>query len=211
MLKHMTCVTTLCLAIAGCATHPPGFHTWSYQYASQQHSGNVHVVETTNLPNEQCGPRWRDEKTFQPSGVRQTVGFRLEVEVHDDSPQSYGDVIKVELPSNHGRDVVVRDLQTSKTLMLGVDQSGLVKQGTEFYYPQGYFIRAAEAAFDDQDVTFCLGVDRTYLPDSELNSADPLIRMDRLNVRFAAKPGTEQTFTFGSIEPASVTVRVVPL
>lgn len=210
MLKPLLPLSAFCLGLAACA-NPPEFHHTTYQYTSQQHSGNVEVHETSNLPSEQCGPRWRDERTYQPSGVQQFVGFRLEIEVHDESVETYGNLIKLELPSSHGRDVVVRDYQRNKTLLLGVDSNGIVKQGTEFFFPEGYFIRAAQPQFQDKDVTFCLGVDRTYLPSAALNSPDPLIQMDRLNMRFKAAPGEQKTFTFGGSEPASVTVRAIPL
>lgn len=210
MLKPVFCISALCIAIAGCASKPE-FQQNSYQYDSKQHSGTVAVTEITNVPAEQCTARWRDERTYQPNGVQQITGFRLEIQVHDQSPDTYGNLIKVELPSNHGRDVLVRDFQKTKTLMLGVDQNGLVKQGDLFYFPEGYFVRAAQPQFDDEQVSFCLGVDRTYVPGPELKTPNPLIHMDRLNVRFSAKPGEEKTYTFGSVQPVSVTVRAVPL
>lgn len=208
MLKPILCYTALCLAITGCAAKAPEYRDWSYQYDSQVHSGTVHVTETTNVPAEQCGVRWRDERTYQPKGVKQTVGFRLEVQVHDDSPDNFGDVVKMELPSNHGRDVVVRDLQKTKSLMVGADTNGIVKQGELFFFPNGYFLRAAQPKFEGNDVTFCLGVDRTYLPEAELGSATPQIHMDRLNIRFVGEPGVEKTYSFGT---AMVTVRAVAL
>ncbi|HDS0957085.1 hypothetical protein [Pseudomonas putida] len=210
MLKPLFSVAALCLAIAGCASKPEFNHN-TYQYDSKQHSGTVSVSETTNVPSEQCTDRWRDERTYQPSGVPQLTGFRLEIQIHDQSADTYGNLIKVELPSNHGRDVVVRDFQKDKTLMLAVDSNGLVKQGDLFFFPEGYFVRAAQPQFNEDEVSFCLGVDRTYVPDADLNSPNPLIRMDRLNVRFIAEPGVEKTYTFGSIQPVSVSVRAVPL
>lgn len=210
MLKPLLCLTTLCLAIVGCANQPE-FHQSTYRYDSKVHSGTVDVVETTNLPAEQCGPHWREERTYQPNGVRQITGFRLEVQVHDDSPDSYGQLINLELPSNQGRDVVVRDFQKDKNLMLNPDVNGIVKQGELFYFPTGYFLRAAQAEFHDDELSFCLGVDNTYVPDADLKSANPIIRMDRLNVRVAAEPGEEKSFRFGTLKPIQVTVRAVPL
>jgi len=208
MLKPILSYTALCLAITGCAAKQPELRDWAYQYDSKEHSGTVHVNETTNVPSEQCGAQWRDERTYQPSGVQQTVGFRLEIQIHDDDQDSFGDLIKVELPSNQGSDVLVRDFQKTKTLMLGADANVIMKQGDLFFFPNGYFVRAAQPQFVENDVTFCLGVDRTYLPDSELASSNPQIRMDRLNIRFAAQPGEQKTYSFGS---AKVTVRAVVL
>lgn len=210
MLKPLFCVTGICLAIAGCASKPE-FHQVTYQYDSKQHSGTVAVTEISNVPDDQCSAHWRDERTYRPSGVQQITGFRLEIQVHDQSPDTYGNVIKVELPSNHGRDVIVRDFQKTKTLMLDVDKNGIVKQGDLFYFPEGYFVRAAQPKFDKENVSFCLGVDRTYVPEPELKTPNPLIHMDRLNVRFNGKLGEERTFIFGSVQPVSVSVRAVPL
>ncbi|NMX82657.1 hypothetical protein HBO10_24330 [Pseudomonas sp. WS 5503] len=210
MLKSLFSLTALCLAIAGCASKPE-FQQKTYQYDSKEHSGTVAVTETTNVPDEQCTERWRDERTYQPNGVQQITGFRIEIQILDHSPDTYGNLIKVELPSNHGRDVLVRDFQKDKTLMVGVDKNGMVKQGDLFYFPEGYFVRAAQPQFKDENLSFCLGVDRTYVPSAELNTPNPLIHMDRLNVRFNGKPGEEKTFNFGSVQPISVNVRAVPL
>lgn len=210
MLKPLFSVAALCLAIAGCSSKPE-FQQSTYQYDSKQHSGTVAVTETTNVPNEQCTDRWRDERTYQPTGVPQTTGFRLEIQIHDQSEDTYGNVIKVELPSSHGRDVVVRDFQKDKTLMLDVDSNGLVKQGDLFFFPEGYFVRAAQPQFSERNVSFCLGVDRTYVPAAELKTPNPLIHMDRLNVRFDAALGVEKTYSFGSLQPVSVSVRAIPL
>lgn len=210
MFKPLICLTALCIAITGCVNKPELTRT-SSQYDSKVHSGTVSVAETTNVPAEQCSARWRDERTYQPNGVQQITGFRLEIQVHDQSSESYGDVIKVELPSGHGRDVVVRDFQKTKTLMLAPDLNGLVKQGDAFYFPSGYFLRASQPEFHDDELSFCLGVDRTYVPASELSTSNPLIRMDRLNVRFVGEPGEEKTFEFGTVETAQVSVRVIPL
>lgn len=208
MIKPILSYTALCLAITGCAAKQPELRDWAYQYDSQVHSGTVHVKETTNVPNEQCDIHWRNGRTYQPSGVQQTVGFRLELQIHDEDQDSTGELIKVVLPSNQGSDVLVRDLQKTKTLMLSPDANGIMKQGDLFFFPNGYFVRAAQPAFVGNDVTFCLGVDHTYLPDSELSSSNPQINMDRLNIRFAAEPGVEKTYSFGS---AKVTVRAVLL
>jgi hypothetical protein len=100
------------------------------------------VSETSNVPAEQCDTNWRDDRTYQPSGVRQLTGFRIEVQVLNESPDHYGELIKVELPSDHGRDVVVRDFQKTVTMMVGIDHNEMVKQGDEFFFPSGFFLRA---------------------------------------------------------------------
>lgn len=210
MLKPLTCFTVLCLAVTGCSSKPQYTQTM-YQYDSKEHSGTVAVTETSNVPSDQCGEQWRDERTYQPNGVQQITGFRLEIQIYDQSPDTYGNVIRVELPSNHGRDVLVRDFQKTRTLMLEPEKNGMVKQGDLFYFPEGYFVRASQPKFSEEDVSFCLGVDRTYLTEAELKTPNPRIHMDRLNVRVNAKPGEEQTYEFGSMQPVSVAVRAVPL
>lgn len=208
MFKPIFCVSAILVGLTGCATELPEYRDWSYEYVSKAHSGTVLVTEYTNLPAGQCQTMWRDENPYQPSGVKQTVGFRLEVQIHDQSDESFGDVFAIELPSNQGKDVVIRDLQQTKSLMLSPDSNGIVKQGDLFFFPNGYFLRAAQPKFEGENLTFCLGVDHTYLPEEDLSLADPKIRMDRLNIRFVGEPGEEMKYSAGTVE---VTVRAVIL
>jgi len=208
MFKPLFCYSAIFVGLTGCATDLPEYRDWSYEYASKAHSGTVLVTEHTNVPTGQCHDKWRDENPYQPSGVNQTVGFRLEVQIHDQSDETFGEVIAVELPSNQGKDVVIRDFQRTRSLMLSPDSNGIVKQGDLFFFPEGYFLRAAQPKFEGQNLTFCLGVDHTYLPEAELSSVDPKIRMDRLNIRFVGEPGEELEYAAGTVK---LTVRAVIL
>lgn len=209
-MKPFFTLAALCLAITGCASKPEFNHS-AYQYDSKVHSGTVQVSETSNVPSEQCDTNWREDRTYQPSGVRQLTGFRIEVQVINESPDHYGELIKMELPSDHGRDVVVRDFQKTITMMVGVDHNDMVKQGDEFFFPSGFFLRASQPKFTDNNLSFCLGVDRTYVTDAELNTPNPLIHMDRLNVRFDQEAGVEKIYSFGTVTKTQVSVRAVPL
>jgi hypothetical protein len=60
-------------------------------------------------------------------------------------------------------------------------------------------------------LSFCLGVDRTYVTEAELNTPNPLIHMDRLNVRFDQEAGVEKIYSFGTVTKTQVSVRAVPL
>jgi hypothetical protein len=209
-MKPFFALAALCIAITGCASKPE-FTQTVYQYNSKVHSGTVQVNETTNVPAGQCGTNWREDRTYQPSGVKQLTGFRIEIQVINETPEHYGDLVNVELPSDHGRDVVVRDFQKTITLMTGVENNDIVKQGNEFFFPSGYFMRASQPEFSGNNLSFCLGVDRTYVPDSEMNTPNPLIHMDRLNVRFDQEPGVEKIYSFGPMHDSKVSVRAVPL
>jgi hypothetical protein len=209
-MKPLFSLAALCLAITGCASKPE-FYQSVYQYDSKVHSGTVQVTETTNVPQEQCDTDWREDRTFQPSGVRQLTGFKIEVQVLNQTPEKYGEVINLELPSEHGRDVVVKDFQKTVTMMVGIDSNGMVKQGNEFFFPSGFFLRASQPKLDDNNLSFCLGVDRTYVTDAEMQNPNPLIHMDRLNVRFDQESGVEKIYSFGSIAKTQVSVRAVPL
>lgn len=208
MIKPLLCSSVLLVGLTGCATEVSEYRTSSYEYDSKAHSGTVLVTEHGNVPVGQCHAEWRDENPYQPSGVKQTVGFRLEVQIHDQRDASYGDVISVELPSNQGKDVVIRDFQETESLMLSPDSNGIMKQGDLFFFPSGYFLRAAQPKFEGDKLTFCLGVDHTYLPEEELTSIDPKIRMDRLNIRFVGEPGEEIEYSAGTVK---LTVRAVVL
>jgi hypothetical protein len=209
-MKPLFTLAALCIAITGCASKPEFTHN-VYQYDSKVHSGTVQVTETTNVPAEQCDTHWREDRTYQPSGVRQLTGFRIEVQVLNESPENYGELIKMELPSDHGRDVVVRDFQKTVTMMVGIENNDMVKQGDEFFFPSGFFLRASQPKFTENNLSFCLGVDRTYVTDAELNNPNPLIHMDRLNVRFDQEAGVEKIYSFGSAAKTQVSVRAVPL
>lgn len=209
-MKPLFALAALCLAITGCSSKPELYQT-VYQYDSKVHSGTVQVTETSDVPSEQCGTNWREDRTYQPSGVKQLTGFRVEIRVINETPEHYGDLINLELPSDHGRDVVVRDFQKTITLMVGVDSNDIVKQGNEFFFPSGYFMRASQPEFNGNHLSFCLGVDRTYLTDQEMKTLNPLIHMDRLNVRFNQEPGVEKVYSFGSMLDTKVSVRAVPL
>ncbi|MCT7340353.1 hypothetical protein N5K55_04785 (plasmid) [Pseudomonas aeruginosa] len=59
----------------------------------------------------------------------------------------------------------------------------------------------------DNTISFCLGVDRMYVPQADLNSStNPLIRLDRLNIRFAGESGEVVRYDFGTVDPIRVTV-----
>ncbi|MNE90675.1 hypothetical protein D3C80_1882160 [compost metagenome] len=46
-----------------------------------------------------------------------------------------------------------------------------------------------------------------YVPQADLNSStNPLIRLDRLNIRFAGESGEVVRYDFGTVDPIRVTV-----
>lgn len=200
----------LALAVSGCANKE--LQETSYSYESKVHSGTVQVVERTDGPSEECPNFWRDGEPYKPTGIKQMTGFRLKVNLHSGSDSSHGQVLDVVLPSNNGHEVVMKDFQKERTWLLGAETNGLVKTGEIFHYPEGFFVRAATPQIKENTISFCLGVDRMYVPQADLNSStNPLIRLDRLNVRFAGESGESIEYDFGSIEPIHVTVSAEPL
>lgn len=204
-IKTIVPIAALAAALSGCAT--PELQENSYTYESKAHSGTVQVVERTDGPSDQCPKFWREAEPYKPSGIKQKTGFRLKVSLHSGSDTDHGQDLTFDLPSNHGHEVVMKDFQKEHSWMLGVDTNGLVKTGELFHYPEGFFIRAASPEIKEDTISFCLGVDRMYVPAAELNSStNPLIRLDRLNIRFAGESKEVMEYNFGTVEPIRVTV-----
>ncbi|HHH9441208.1 TPA: hypothetical protein ACP32N_003145 [Pseudomonas aeruginosa] len=204
-IKTLLPLAALAVVVSGCANKE--LQETSYSYESKVHSGTVQVVERSDGPSDQCPKFWRKGEPYNPTGVKQMTGFRLKVNLHSGSDTSHGQVLDFVLPSNHGHEVVMKDFQKERTWLLGAETNGLVKSGELFHYPEGFFIRAASPEIKEDTISFCLGVDRMYVPQAVLNnSTNPLIHLDRLNVRFAAVSGETLEYDFGSIEPIHVTV-----
>ncbi|WP_434674623.1 hypothetical protein ACM74R_00365 (plasmid) [Pseudomonas aeruginosa] len=198
-------LAALAVALSGCANKE--LQETSYSYESKAHSGTVQVVERTDGPSDQCPKFWRDGEPYQPTGLKQMTGFRLKVNLHSGSDSSHGQDLDFVLPSNNGHQVVMKDFQKERSWLLGADTNGLVKTGELFHYPEGFFIRAASPQISDNTISFCLGVDRMYVPQADLNSStNPLIRLDRLNIRFAGESGEVVRYDFGTVDPIRVTV-----
>lgn len=193
--------------LVGCAAKQPTTNTYSYE--SQEHSGTVAVTETfidTSLFGPECPANWREGTPFQTKGIPNEAPFSLSFEIKANYA-GLEEVIGVDVPSTVRDRVLMRDLQVSKNYMLGSDANGLIKQGEHFFYPEGFFVRASNPSIEGGHLNACLGIDRMYVPEAELqSSSEPTIRLDRLVIPFHGKAGETQTFSFGSSLPIDITI-----
>ncbi len=199
----------LVLAIAGCAKEQP-FSRTGYQYESKVHSGHVMVSEFTKR-DELCPAGWREEEQITPTGAQKMGGFNLKVTVQAAKPGEPEQTLLAEMQSDEGTKVTIKDFQKDKNLLLEPQEDGLVKVGELFSYPDGFVIRSARPLIKENQISFCLGVDRMYIPEPA-NQIDgtPQISLDRLNVRYSSTRNEPITYQFGSAEPITVSVQVVP-
>lgn len=195
--------------LAGCAAPPPKMN--SYTYTSEQHSGNVSVVEVFANGKTTCPSGWRESEQYQPTGLVKTDPDSLRLSIQASVASGGFEDISVVVPSGMSGKALWKDFQVTKDYMLGADTSGMVKQGEHFYFPEGYFVRATAPTFKGDKMSLCLAVDRMYVKESDLQtSVDPTIHLDRIVIPFVARPGQARTFVLNANQQVTLKVTGKP-
>jgi hypothetical protein len=195
------------VALTGCAK-PPASTPTVYDYKSLEHSGVVSVTEVNAPGDYKCPNGWRDGSPYVPNGVRKWVSYDMSFTIKAYVQGKKVQDISIVVPSSVQNTVLMKDYQTSKSYMLGVEENGLIKQGDSFFYPEGFFIRASSPNIDSQNYQACLGIDRMYVLDTDLKtSTDPSVKLDRLVIPFSAKPGEEKTYLMGGSVPTTILIK----
>jgi hypothetical protein len=193
------------VVLAGCAKPPA---PTEYIYQSLEHSGVVSVTEVNAPGDYECPIGWRDGAPYVPNGVRKWVSYDMTFTIKAIVPGKKVQDISVVVPSSVGERVLMKDFQTSKNYMLGVEENGLIKQGDSFFYPEGFFIRVSSPNIDAQNYQACLDIDRMYVLDADLNSStNPSVKLDRLVIPFSAKPGEEKTYIMDGVVPTTILIK----
>lgn len=191
--------------LAGCAAKPK---LNEYVYTAPDQSGLISVLEETAPGEYKCASNWREGKVFVPNGVRKWVSYNMTLSIKATVKGERTEDITVTIPSSVDDKVLIKDNLKAKSYLLGVEENDSIKQGDRFFFNQGFLVRASAPNIDRDAYQLCLGIDHFYVPDEDLKlSQDPLIRLDRLNIPFSAKPGEEMTYTFGTTLPTTVVIK----
>ncbi|ORE47771.1 hypothetical protein BKN49_06115 [Pseudomonas aeruginosa] len=208
MLRKL-CVLPIAIALSACASKPaPVIHTYSYE--SKVHSGTVYVNDRSYGNSEKCPARWREAEQIFKNGLPPMLGMTLKVKV---TVNDNGETRELPLlvTTGHGEHVALKDFQVSKTLIIGAETHGVIKQGDLFEYPEGFFLRAAKPSVRGNEFSLCLGIDRMSINTSRTDIAGhPTLNLDRLNILFSGENNETQFFRFGSGEEIQIQVAVVP-
>jgi hypothetical protein len=134
--------------------------------------------------------------------------YRFDIEILAQQPEQAPEDISVLVPALSPELLYARDFQKSVSWILAPESHGPLVHGGNFFYPTGYYVRASNLSIKDNDLRFCLGVDRMYVPAESLNGVEPLIHLDRIKIPFTGKPGDVFQYTLGGAEPVTLSIRV---
>ncbi len=208
MLRNISALT-IAIALSACASKPvPVVNTYSYE--SKVHSGTVYVNDRSYGNSEKCPARWREAEQVFKDGMPPMLGMTLKVKVTVNDNGATRE-LPLLVSSGKGDHVALKDYQVSKSLIIGAETYGVVKQGDLFEYPEGFFLRAAKPEVHGNEFSLCLGIDRMTLNSARPDIAGhPTLNLDRLNILFTGENDETQFFTFGTGEEIQVQVAVVP-
>lgn len=210
---HRHTIAALSAAIlAGCATPPPEPTISTYSYESKEHTGTVYVTDKHYLSDALiCPGGWREGEVYQPTGVPRFGADSVNVNIKVNTGGQDAQRFVVDAPQGLTDSVVAKDFQQSKSYMLGVESNGLITQGENFYYPEGYFVRVGVVSIKKWTYKACIGIDHMYVLNTDLESmTNPPIYLDRVVVPYAMQRNGLVKVSFGSKLQHTVEIRVQP-
>lgn len=210
-MQKLTVAVVSAALLAGCASTPEAVTT-TYSYDSKLHSSTVVVNEKRYLSEKvHCAAGWQEGETYTPKGLPDSLWSKFSVDISVSNKNDAPEQFSFAVPKALGSRVLVEDYQEHREYMLGADQNGIVVQGEHFYHPHGYVVRVSNVQIDGWMVKACVGIDRSYVLDSELdNSKDPRIRIERLLVPYIDSTGEGVMAAFGVYGQNIAHIRVLP-
>lgn len=210
-MKKLLSAAISAVLVTGCASHPTGPAINTYSYESAAHSGSVEVHEKIySSKHTYCPATWRNAPQHQPKGIPAEYETGMKVGIEVVSPDAEDLKLSIGIPSMLESEIVVRDLQKHREFAINADSHGLITQGEHFFFPEGYFVRVGHVEIDRWITKGCIAIDRTYVPESELNSGNPTIHLDRVVVPYAKNNGGKINVSFGRYNDHKSTIWITP-
>lgn len=209
-MQKLSLTALAAVILAGCATPPPEPQVSTYTYESKAHSGTVYVTDKRySSESISCASNWREGEVYTPKGIvpmgRDHLAIDIDLKVDGADVASHS----LDVPLTLGSRVLAKDYQEVKTWMLGTETNGLVQQGDHFQYLDGFYIRVSEPTVQGWQFKACIGIDRMYVLESDLQGTNPPIYLDRVVVPFAMEQSSQPVkVSFGSKAQQTAVIRV---